>query len=158
MRLLLVPFAMIFTTSLFAQDIYTARKGSKFFPGHWDIAVSVYKDSARYEVFNHWYARAYDQVRQITLPLHTPNDSIKIEVKGNKIYLVDAGLKLNKKLRRDKDMPLDMMRKIAFASQVAHQQKDIKHFDLYRDPEDLALPEEEFKALVLANFALKLQK
>jgi len=34
----------------FGQENYTSRKGSKFFPGHLDISITIDKNELRYEL------------------------------------------------------------------------------------------------------------
>jgi hypothetical protein len=55
----------------FSQETFTSRKGSKFFPGHLEVVITVDSKNVRYELFNHWYSLSYAELRQITIPLDT---------------------------------------------------------------------------------------
>ena len=143
----------------FAQDTFTSRKGSRFFPGHLDIVITVDTKFIRYELFNHWYSRSYAECRQITIPLNgintfnQSNDTIKIELRKNKVKLVDKKYRLSRNIRhKNLCASSAIMRKIAFAYTISNHYKDIRHFELYED-EDLRLNEEEFKEKVYKNLA-----
>ena len=154
----------LFLTALIAlhfvsigQNIYTSRKGPKFLPGHLDIVVTINKNNVRYELFNHWYAGSYAELRQISIPLdslnkfNTSNDSIAINIQGKKLKLTDKKFNINKKIRHRKlCISPENMRKISYAYKVSSQYKDIMHYDLY-DWEDLKLTEEEFRNKVVEN-------
>ncbi|AHM62791.1 hypothetical protein D770_22730 [Flammeovirgaceae bacterium 311] len=78
----------------FGQSTYTSRKGTKFFPGHYDIAISIDSTNLRYELYNHWYAGVYSELRQVTVPLDSiefynkSNDSISFHMLKDKVRLV----------------------------------------------------------------------
>lgn len=156
MRLFLyLSFLLIYPANSFSQTTFSKRKGSKFFPGHLDVVVTVFDDSIRYELFNHWYSRSYEELRQISIPLNSlevynkeNKDSLQIILKGNKVRITDEKYGLNGKLKHS---PLcataDMMRKISYASKLASENKNIRHFDLYTT-EELDLPEKEFRLLM----------
>src|SRR5690606_33482568 len=131
------------------------RKGSKFFPGHLDIVITVDNKNVRYELFNHWYSFSYAELRQITIPLDSlnefnqKNDSIKIELHKGKLKLTDKKYRLSRKIKhKSLCASASTMRKISFAYRLSSEHKDIKHFELY-EREDLNLDEEVFKKKVM---------
>lgn len=79
----------------FGQENYTSRKGSKFFPGHLDISITIDKNELRYELFNHLYTGSYAELKQITIKLDSiekfnlSNESIAITIIKNKAHLTD---------------------------------------------------------------------
>jgi hypothetical protein len=89
----------------FGQKLYTSRIGSKFFPGHLDIVITVDNNVLRYELFNHWYYGSYAELRQISINLdnlerfNQSNDTISIKIFGDKIHLIDKSFRINKKIR-----------------------------------------------------------
>ncbi len=52
---LTIIFLTLIQLSSYSQDTFTSRKGSKFFPGHHDVVITVNNKNVRYELFNHWY-------------------------------------------------------------------------------------------------------
>lgn len=147
----------------FSQQTYTSRKGSKFFPNHFDIVITVDNNKVRYELFNHWYSFSYDEYRQITISLDSlsafnqKNDTIKIELQKRKVKLVDKKYRLARKIKhRDLCVSAPIMRKISFACNLTRENSNIKHFELY-NRDDLKLEEEEFKRIVLENLKQKIK-
>jgi hypothetical protein len=162
-----IKFIIITLTFLyfngFSQNIHTSRKGSKFFPGHFDIFVTVDNKSVRYELFNHWYSWAYTEYRQLTIPLDSldlfnqNNDTINIKIHKGKVKLVDKKYLLSRRIRhRNLCTSVQTMRKISFACKLSSEYKDIRHFQLY-DREDLKLSEEEFKRKVIEKLNEKIK-
>ncbi|QNF34197.1 hypothetical protein HUW51_16260 [Adhaeribacter swui] len=152
-------FSFIYMAS-YGQELFSSRKGTKFFPGHLDIAVSVDENNVKYELFNHWYSRMYSQLRQIEIPINSlksfnqDNDSILIKIFNNKVSLTDKRYKLNRKVRhRSLCNSIENMRKISFAVDLALQHSIGPH-GLY-SYEDLKLDEIEFKQKVLGNLNKK---
>lgn len=150
--------------NLLAQSSYTSRKGSKFFPGHLDIVITIDNDNIRYELFNHWYSHAYAELRQMTISLDSlesfniNHDTIKIELKNEKIKLVDKKYRLSRKVKhRQLCTSPDIMRKISFACEVSSKYENIRHFDLYKR-EDYKLTEKEFENLVEKNLQNRIKK
>ena len=147
--------------SSYSQDTFTSRKGSKFFPGHLDVVITVDNKNVRYELFNHWYSLSYAELRQITIPLDSlnelnqKNDSIKIELHKGKVKLTDNKYRLSRKIKqKNLCASASTMRKISFAYKLSSKQKDMGHFELY-DSEDLKLEEEEFKKKVIEKLKEK---
>ena len=145
----------------YSQDTFTSRKGSKFFPGHLDVVITVDSKNLRYELFNHWYSLSYAELRQITIPLDSlnefnqNNDSLKIILHKGKVKLVDKKYRLSRRIRhRNLCASASTMRKISFAYRLSSEHKDIRHFELY-DREDLTLDEEEFKKKVMTKLKEK---
>ena len=150
--------------NLLAQTSYTSRKGSKFFPGHLDIVITVDSENLRYELFNHWYSQAYAELRQMTISLDSlesfnlNNDTIGIELLNEKIKLVDKKYGLNRKVKhRRLCAHPEKMRKISFAYEISRKYEYIRHFELY-EREDFKLPEEEFENLVKKNLKEKIKE
>lgn len=145
----------------YSQDTFTSRKGSKFFPGHLDIVVTVNNKNVRYELFNHWYSLSYAELRQITIPLDSlnefnqKNDSIKIELHNGRVKLVDKKYRLSRRIKHGNlCASASTMRKISFAYKLSSKHKDIRHFELYNH-EDLKLDEEDFKKKVIKKLKEK---
>jgi hypothetical protein len=83
------------------------------------ISVSVNNDTIRYELFNHWYALSYAEIRQISIPVSeleqwNQNDSIRIEIlKTDNIKLQDNRYNLNRKIKhKNLCVSTEIMRKI----------------------------------------------
>ncbi len=145
-----------------AQETFSARKGPKILPGHFDVVVTVDDKVVRYELYNHWYYRSYAELRQLTIALDTLDafnrrqDSLKIELQQGKIKLVDKRYRLSKKMRHTAlCASLPIMRKISFAQKFASKE-GLMHFDVY-NYQDLELSEEEFERKVRENFKAKLK-
>ena len=164
MKYILTILTIIFLQTIsFAQENYTSRKGSKFFPGHLDIVITVDSNKLRYELFNHWYSWSYAKLRQLAIPLDSlemfniSNDSIKIELQNNKVKLVDKKYRLKRKIKhRNLCVSPETMRKVSFAYEVSGKQEDLRHFELY-EREDLNLSETEFKQLIMINLKEKIK-
>jgi hypothetical protein len=151
---LTIIFLTLLQLNSYSQDAFTSRKGSKFFPGHLDIVITVEHKNVRYELFNHWYSLSFAELRQIKIPLDSlndfnqKNDSIKIELYKGNVKVVDKKYRLSRKIKhRNLCASASAMRKISFAYKLSCGHKDIRHFELY-DREDLRLEEEEFKKKV----------
>ncbi len=152
---LFVTLILTFTLgqACLSQEIYTGRKGTRLLPGHLHIVMTVDSSNVRYELFNHWYSRAYAQLRDMTIPLdrlaafNAQIDSINIEVFNNYVRLTDKNAKIKKKIKHQYLCAFpDYMRKISFAYEITKPYKDI-HFELYY-PEELELPMSAFKPLM----------
>ncbi len=151
-------FLIILNLNGFGQENYTSRIGSKFFPGHLDIVMTLDNNNfIRYELFNHWYSGSYAELRQISINLdnlerfNQSNDTISIKILDNKIHLIDKGFRINKKIRHKKLCASpENMRKISYAYKVSLDNEKVKHYDLY-NWDDLKLSEEEFTKLVNDN-------
>ncbi len=151
----------ILQLNIYPQQTYTSRKGSKFFPGHLDISITVDNRCVRYELFNHWYSFSYAELRQIKIPLDSldefnqKNDSIKIILEKGKIKLIDKKYQIFKKIKHKNLCASEStMRKISFAYEISRKQNGIRHFELY-DREDLNLDEKSFKEKVMQNLKEK---
>ena len=154
-------FIYIFLISLnlngFGQENYTSRIGSKFFPGHLDIVMTLDNNVIRYELFNHWYSGSYAELRQISIKkdslelFNQSNDTISFNLLDNTIHLIDKRFGINKKIRHKKlcTSP-ENMRKISYAYKVSSKNGKVSHYDLY-NWEDLKLSEEEFIKIVNDN-------
>jgi hypothetical protein len=158
---LTIIFLTLLQLNSYSQDTFTSRKGSKIFPGHLEIVVTVDNKNVRYELFNHWYSLSYAELRQITIPLDSlnefnqKNDSIKIELHNGRVKLVDKKYRLLRRIKhRNLCASASTMRKISFAYNLSSKQKDIRHFELY-DHEDLKLDEEDFKKKVIEKLKEK---
>jgi hypothetical protein len=157
-KLLFLLFAIfLFNSFSFGQTVYTSRIGSKFFPGHNDIVITIENDSVRYELFNHWYTSSYAELRQMKISLdsleffNANNDTIQIKVYDNTIWLVDKKYRINKKIKHKKLCASpEKMRKISFAYKISSSYEDIRHYELYTD-DDLNLSETEFEKKVIEN-------
>ncbi len=159
MKLLLTLILLLSSYKIsYSQEHFTTRKGSRFFPGHLDAQITLDSNTLRYELFNHWYSWAYAELRQLTIPIdsldvfNNSNDSISIQILGDKIKLVDKKYKLKRKIgNRNLCTSVENMRKISYAYKISSNYDSINHFDLY-ERTDLLLTEDEFKKKVLANF------
>lgn len=156
-----LAFLILLQLSSYSQEIFTARKGSKFFQGHLEIVITIDSNSVRYELFNHWYSLSYTELRQITIPIDSlnefnlKNDSIQIEILNGNVKLIDKKYQLSAKIKHKKlCVSASTMRKISFAYKVSSEHTNIKHYELY-DNEDLKLDEEEFKKKVLERLKEK---
>lgn len=163
-----IIFTLILTLcvsfAVFSQETYTARKGSRFFPGHWHAIIHVDRADIHYQLFNHWYSLSYAQYRDISIPLSQlekygeENDTLTIIVNHGKVKLIDKRNNLNRNIKHQKCCAsVDHMRKISYANAIAEKHENLRHFDLFKH-EDLKLNEVEFKSLVDKNVALILQK
>lgn len=160
---LLISLILIYSNSFAQEKIFTSRKGSKFFPGHFDIVVTMNNENIKYELFNHWYSGSHTELRKITIAkneiekFNFNNDSIKIEINKNSVRIIDKKYKLNKKIKSRKlCTSKENMRKISFACEIA-KKNNLGHFSLY-NYEDLKLNEEEFKKKIETNLILIKQK
>ena len=159
-KLFLLINLIIISSSLFAQEeIFTSRKGSKFFPRHLDIVLTINNENVQYELFNHWYSGSYSELRKISIKINeiekfnSTNDSIKMAINKNSISLIDKKHKINKKVKKRKlCMSIENMRKISYAYKISNENK-IGHFSLY-NYEDLKLTETEFYRKVDFNLTL----
>jgi hypothetical protein len=155
-------FALIFLILIsfqllsFGQTTYTSRIGSKFFPGHLDIVVSVDNGVLRYELFNHWYAGSYAELQQMKIKLDSlnmfnqSNDSISIKILDNKIQLKDKRYRINKKVKhKNLCASPEKMRKISFAYRISTINGLGPH-TLY-SWDDLNMTELEFEKQVMIN-------
>jgi hypothetical protein len=129
----------------FGQENYTSRIGSKFFPGHLDIVITIDTNVLRYELFNHWYTGSYAELRQISIKndslgeFDQSNDTISFKLHDNKIHLIDKRFGINKKIRHKKLCATpETMRKISYAYKVSSKNGKVRHYELY-DLEDLKL-------------------
>jgi len=158
MKYFLITICLItFNLLGFGQENYTSRKGSKFFPGHLEISITIDKNELRYELFNHWYTGSYAELRQITINLDSlekfnlSNDTIAITIFQNKVHLTDKKFRTNKNIKHRKlCTSVENMRKISYAYKVSSGYENIRHYDLYKS-EDLNLSEDEFKKKVIEN-------
>ncbi|WKK84060.1 hypothetical protein QYS48_17790 [Marivirga arenosa] len=148
----------------FSQETYTARKGSRFFPGHLHIVMQVDSTEIHYQLFNHWYSLSYAQSRDIKIPINKledygeQNDTLTIIVHDKKVKLIDKRNKLDRKIKHQKlCASVETMRKISYANSIAEKYDDMMHFYLY-EREDLELTEEEFKKLVDNNLKEEIKK
>ena len=160
---LLVSFILIYSNSFGQEKIFTSRKGSKFFPGHFDIVVTMNNENIKYELFNHWYSGSYIELREISIAnneiekFNLNSDSLKIEINKNSVHIIDKKYKLNKKIKSRKlCTSKENMRKISFAYEIA-KKNNIRHFSLY-NYDDLKLTEDEFKKKIETNLILIKQK
>ena len=145
----------------YSQDTFTSRKGSKFFPGHLDVVITVDDKNVRYELFNHWYSLSYAELRQITIPLDSLNEfnqknkSIKIEIHKNEVKLTDRKYRLSRKMKhKNLCASASTMRKISYAYRLSSKHKNIRHFELY-ERVDLDLEEDVFKKKVMQKLVEK---
>lgn len=156
-NILLISLLLLISTSLFSQKTFTSRKGTKFFPGHQDIAITVTDSTVRYELFNHWYVMSYAELRQITIPKDSldfygnSNDSLQLKLSDKYVKLIDKRYKLNRKIKRTRlCVSPEMMRKISFAYSQSMKYDYVRHYELYED-ENLDLCEEDFRKIVVTN-------
>ena len=164
MKLFLLIILIIFSSNIYAQEeVFTSRKGSKFFPGHLDIVITINNENVEYELFNHWHSSSYSQLRKISIKINeierfnSTNDSIKIVISKNSIGLIDEKYKLNKKVKKRKlCTSKENMRKISYAYKIG-KENNIEHFTLY-NYEDLKLTESEFFRKVGSNLTSIKQK
>lgn len=170
MRLYLQTMRLFFVTLIlglpllsYSQTQYTGHKGSKLFPFHVDIVISVDSAHIRYEVFHHWYSVSYAELRQINIPtdslavFNSSQDTLQILFNKKYVLLDDKTLGISQKIRHGKlCTSADRMRKISFAYAQSSKHTGIQHFHLYKN-EDLELSEEEFRKVVLNNLRLKLK-
>lgn len=152
---------LLISLSSFSQEVYTAKKGSRLFPGHAHVIITVDTANIHYELFNHWYVWSYAQYRDITVSrndleaFNTNNDTLNLTITSNKVKLVDKKYRLKKKVKHQKlCASTTTMRKISYACEITAK-TDIRHFELY-DNEDLSLSEEEFEELVDSRIILRL--
>ncbi|QMU27963.1 hypothetical protein [Adhaeribacter radiodurans] len=157
-----ILFWLTFPINAFAQNEFTSRKGSKFFPGHYDIVITVNNSELKYELFNHWYSWSYAKYRQMTIPLNSlarfnqQNDSVKFHLLKNKVILVDKKYRLNRKIKhKNLCASAETMRKIDFAYQLSRA-NNIGHLALY-EREDLKLSQVEFEQKVGQNLKERLK-
>jgi len=158
MRTILATLACCFIIWLNDANaqVFTARQGLAFFPGHKDIQVSIRDSVLRYELFNHWYSGSYVTLRDIKIPLsgirkfNIDHDSLKIIIKKNKITLADRKYRIFKNVRHTSlCLSAEKMRKISYAYRISAQ-NNIGHLSLF-NPDDLALNEFDFQQKVLKN-------
>jgi hypothetical protein len=150
----IISFFLFF--NLYGQNqTYTGRIGLNL-PGHLDVVITIYNDTLRYEVFNHWYTDSYAELRQIIISINeiekntSENDSIVFIINEKSIHLIDKMYRINKQIKNTKlCTSVYKMRKISYAYKIA-QENGLMHFDLYRY-EDLGLNEDEFCKKVNAN-------
>ncbi|HEY1045376.1 MAG TPA: hypothetical protein VGF79_02985 [Bacteroidia bacterium] len=159
--ILTLTFLIVLQISSYSEEIFTSRKGSKFFPGHLEIVITVDSNNVRYELFNHWSSLSYAELRQITIPIDSlkefnlKNDSIQIVILNGKVKLIDKKYQLSEKIKHKKlCASAPTMRKISFAYKLSSEHSNIKHYELY-DNEDLKLDEEAFKKKVLERLKEK---
>lgn len=155
-KIVCLLLVVLMVSSGFSQQVYSAKKGPKFMPGHLHTVVEIENDSLRYQLFNHWYASSYKQLRDVRVAVNQLNtfnsDTLSIYILENSVKLMDKEYKIKGAVKNQKlCASLDEMRKIAFAYSLTERQKGLRHFDLYTQ-EDLRLPEVQFKIRVEANF------
>lgn len=163
-KIFILIIVIIISSNISAQEkMFTSRKGSKFFPGHFDIVITLNESNLKYELFNHWYSGSYSELREIIIPLNeiekfnANNDNINITVNKNSIRLIDKKYKLNKKIKTRKlCSSLENMRKISYAVKIATENK-IGHLSLY-NYEDLKLSESDFYKKIDSNLIIIKQK
>ena len=157
MRYILISLILIlFQLLSYGQKKYTSRIGSKFFPGHQDIVVTIDNGILRYELFNHWYSGCYAELRQMKFKLDSldlfnqTNDSISIKIRDDKIQLKDKRYGINKKIRhKNLCTSPENMRKISFAY-ILSSKNGLGPQALY-SWDDLKLTELEFEKQVIIN-------
>ena len=162
-KYLAIPF-LFWTCNMYGQSqTYTSRIGLKFFPCHWDIAITINNDTLRYELFNHWYCRSYAELRQITVPINEiekytlSKDSIQFVIKKESIYLIDKKYGIKKRIKNKKlCISTEKMRKISYAHKIAIE-NGLMHYNLYTD-EDLQLNEDDFCKKVNSNLEILKEK
>ena len=161
MKVRLIAFILTaFQLLAFGQKSFTARNGSKLFPGHFEIVLTVDNNFVRYELFNHWYTGCYAELRQQKIRLDSletfnqNNDTIEIKLLVNEIQLKDKKFNISKKVKNTKlcSSP-ERMRKISFAYKLAEANK-LGPLSLYT-VEDLSLTELEFEKKVTNNLKIK---
>ena len=154
---LIIGILILFSISSFSQNTFTSRKGTKFFPGHQDMVITVCDSTVRYELFNHWYVMSYAELRQLTISKDSldfygnSNDSLQIKLSEKSVKLIDKRYKLNRKVKRTRlCVSPETMRKISFAYSQSIKYDNIGPHGLYED-KDLDLSKEEFKKKVIKN-------
>lgn len=155
---------LLLSTVVFGREkTFTSRKGSKFFPGHYDMQFTLEKDSLRYQLFNHWYSGCYAELRQFTIPIsglekfNHQNDSLNFIIRNNKVYVVDKKYGLKKHIKHRKlCADAERMRKISFANQLS-KENNLKPNALYLYS-DLKLEEDKFYSKVRSNLVLILNE
>lgn len=159
-----IILTLCFSLTSFSQETYTARKGSRFFPGHLHMVISVDSSEIHYQLFNHWYSLSYAQLRDIKIPSSElekygeQNDTLTIIVLDNKVQLIDKKNKLDKKIKHQRlCASVETMRKISYANSIAEKHEDMIHFHLY-EHDDLKLTEEEFIKLIDKNLEEEIKK
>ncbi len=159
-----IILTLCFILTSFSQETYTARKGSRLFPGHLHMVISVDSIEIHYQLFNHWYHLSYAQYRDIKIPKSEldkygdQNDTLTIIILDNKIKLVDKRNKIDRRIKHQKlCATVETMRKISYANSIAEKHEDLMHFHLY-ESDDLDLTEEKFKKLVDKNLEEKIKK
>lgn len=147
----------------YSQETYTAIKGSRFFPGHLHVVITMDSSIIHYQLFNHWYCLSYAQYRDIRIPINeldkfnNENDTLTIIVLDDKVKLIDKRNNLDRKIRHQRlCASVETMRKISYANKLAERHENMMHFHLY-DRDDLKLTEEEFKKLVEKNLEEKIK-
>lgn len=136
----------------YAQQEFIGKKGLKIFPGHLHAVVTVTKDSLHYQLFNHWYSKSYEQLRDLKFSVSDlqyftkTNDTLRVSLENNVVKLNDIQFKLKRALKNKKlCTSVSEMRKIAYAYQISREHAPlIKHYQLFT-PESLKLSEEDFK-------------
>ena len=157
MRYFLTSFLIILLVSTaLAQRTNTSHKGSRLFPGHLDISISLNNDTIRYELFNHWYSWSYAELRQLSIPTSelenwNLNDSIRItQLKSGNFKLIDSRYHIHRTIKHRKICATpETMRKISFAYEVS-QANNLRHYTLF-ERTDLQLSEQDFRTLVISN-------
>ena len=160
----LIVFLNFLHTFCFSQETYSATKGPRFMPGHLHAVITIENKILHYHLFNHWYASSYRQYRDLKIPIeelahfNETNDTLTITISQGKIKLIDRSYQFKKTIKQQKNCTsLATMRKIAYACQLADQNEQVRHFDLY-DRQDLNLSESAFKILVNKNLKKKLKQ
>lgn len=161
-KIVCLLFVVLIVSSGFSQKAYSAKKGPRFMPGHLHIVVEIENDTLRYQLFNHWYASSYKQLRDVRVAVNQLNtfnsDTLSFYILENKVKLMDREYKIKGAVKNQKlCASLDEMRKIAFAYSLIEKQKGLRHFDLYTQ-EDLSLPEAQFQSRVEEKFSEKRNK
>lgn len=106
---LTILFLAFFQLNCYSQDTFTSRKGSRFFPGHLDIVITVDDKNLRYELFNHWYTASYAEYRQLIIPLDSlhhfnqQSDSIHIKLGKGAVKLTDKRYRISKKEKQNRN-------------------------------------------------------
>jgi len=156
-NIILIYLLLLVSASSFSQETFTSRKGTKFFPGHQDMAITVTDSTVRYELFNHWYVMSYAELRQLTISKDSldfygnSNDTLQIKLTDKYVKLIDKRYKLTRKVKRTRlCVSPETMRKISFAYSQSLKYDNIGPHGLYED-HDLDLSEEKFKKVVIKN-------
>ncbi len=160
-QILLMIIAVLFCQQIAAQNIYYGHWGSRLFPGHWDVFVTVSEDSIRYEAYNHAYTDWHIEKRKISIPVSdidrygTQNDTLQINIEEKRIHIKDGDLDLKLQSKVKAKGSLCRIRKLAYADKVARENGIKDFWDLY-SYENFELTEEEFYAKVDDNLRLLL--